>query len=74
MGVYPLDALRKVGRPGLQDEMPDVVDFMVNFAMTEDQLLSLMLEIDDSDQPAGEVASAWARKNGPLVQSWLPAM
>ncbi len=73
-GIYPLDGCRKVGRPGLREAMPDVVDFMANYALTEDQLLSLMLDIDDSDQPAGEVASAWARKNGPLVRSWLPAM
>ncbi|NBB79649.1 MAG: glycine/betaine ABC transporter [Verrucomicrobia bacterium] len=73
-GVYPLDGLRKVGRPGLRLEMPDVVDFMVNYSLTEDQLLSLMLDIDDSDDDPAAVASAWARKNQPLIESWLPAM
>jgi glycine betaine/proline transport system substrate-binding protein len=73
-GIYPLDGCRKVGRPGLREAMPDVVDFMANYALTEDQLLSLMLEIDDSDEDPAAVASAWARKNGPLVQSWLPVM
>ena len=73
-GVFPLDSCRKVGRPGLREDMPEVVDFMANFSLTEDQLLSLMLDIDDSDEDPAAVASAWARNNRPLVASWLPAM
>ncbi len=71
-GVYPIDGMRKVARPGFSNSMPEVSDFLVNFSMTEDQLLSLMLAIDDSDESALEVAYAWKRDNAPLVESWLP--
>jgi glycine betaine/proline transport system substrate-binding protein len=71
-GVYPIDGMRKVARPGFSKEVPDVAEFMKNFTMTEDQLLSLMLLIDDSDAPALDIASDWARENGPLVDSWIP--
>ncbi|MGZ0655610.1 glycine betaine ABC transporter substrate-binding protein [Coraliomargarita sp. W4R53] len=71
-GVYPIDGLRKVARPGFSQDLPDVAEFMKNFTMTEEQLLSLMLLIDDSDAPALDIASDWARDNRPLVDSWLP--
>ena len=73
-GVYPIDGIRKVGRPGLRLDMPGVADFLLNFSMTEDQLLSLLLEIDESDMDPGAVASSWVRNHRPLVNSWLPAM
>ncbi len=72
LGVYPIDGMRKVARPGFSEDMPEVKDFLVNFSMTEDQLLSLMLAIDESDDDALDVASDWMRDNGPLVDSWIP--
>ncbi len=71
-GVYPIDGIRKVARPGFTADMPEVADFLKNFSMTEEQLLSLMLAIDESDDDAYDVASDWARDNGPLVESWIP--
>lgn len=71
-GVFPIDGLRKVSRVGFSEDYPDVADFLKNFSLTEDQLLSLMLAIDESDDDALDVASDWARDNSPLVESWLP--
>jgi len=71
-GVYPIDGLRKVARPGFTEDMPEVANFMKNFSLTEDQLLSLMLAIDESDDDAYDVAADWVRDNGPLVDSWIP--
>ena len=71
-GVYPIDGMRKVARPGFTADMPEVADFLKNFSMTEEQLLSLMLAIDDSDGAAYDVAADWARDNAPLVASWIP--
>ncbi|MFP4351395.1 MAG: glycine betaine ABC transporter substrate-binding protein [Puniceicoccaceae bacterium] len=71
-GVYPIDGMRKVARPGFTSDMPEVADFLKNFSMTEDQLLSLMLAIDESDDDAYDVAADWVRENQPLVESWIP--
>lgn len=71
MGVYPIDGLRKVARDGFSEDMPDVANMLKNFSMTEDQLLSLMVAIDESDDDAIDVASDWARNNRPLVESWM---
>jgi len=71
-GVYPIDGMRKVARPGFAADMPEVADFLKNFSMTEAQLLSLMLAIDESDDDAYDVAADWVRDNSPLVDSWIP--
>jgi glycine betaine/proline transport system substrate-binding protein len=71
-GIYPIDGMRKIARPGFSADMPEVADFFKNFTLTEDQLLSLMLAIDESDDDAIDVASDWMRDNGPLVDSWIP--
>lgn len=71
-GIYPIDGIRKIARAGFSEDMPDVADFLKNFTLTEDQLLSLMLAIDASDDEIIDVASDWARDNAALVDSWLP--
>lgn len=71
-GVFPIDGIRKVARPGFSEALPEVRDLLVNFSMTEEQLLDLMIRIDDSDDEPIAVAADWARDNEPLIQSWLP--
>lgn len=73
-GIYPIDNLRKVARPGFSEDMPEVADFLKNFSLTQEQLLSLMLAIDESDADAYDVAADWARENATLVASWLPRL
>jgi glycine betaine/proline transport system substrate-binding protein len=72
LGVYPIDGCRKVARPGFQQDMPEVAELMLNFTMTEEQLLDLMIAIDDSDADPRDVASDWMRSNQPVVDSWIP--
>jgi len=72
LGVYPIDGCRKVARPGFQQDMPEVAELMLNFTMTEDQLLDLMIAIDDSNDDPRDVASDWMRRNQPAVDSWIP--
>ncbi len=71
-GVYPIDGMRKVARPGFAKDRPEVAQFILNFTLTEEQLLSLMLAIDDSDDDPLDVAYDWMRDHGPLVDSWIP--
>ena len=71
-GVYPIDGIRKIGRPGFRKDMPKVADFLENFTLTDKQLLSLMLAIDKSNDDPQDVASDWARNHAPLVDSWIP--
>jgi glycine betaine/proline transport system substrate-binding protein len=71
-GVYPIDACKTIVRKSFREDYPEVAQFLMNFTMPEPQLLDLMLTIDDSDDPAGEVARDWMYENMALVDSWLP--
>jgi glycine betaine/proline transport system substrate-binding protein len=72
-GIYPIDQLKKVARQGFAKDFPDVAQFVTNFNMTEDTLLSLMLAIDDAKgQSTAAVARDWMIRNEPLISSWMP--
>ncbi|AHF91318.1 glycine/betaine ABC transporter [Opitutaceae bacterium TAV5] len=69
-GVFPIDQIRKVARKGFTKDHPEAYQLLINFALTEDQLLSLMEAIEKSGN-APAAAEDWARANQPLVNSWL---
>lgn len=69
-GVYPVDQIRKVARKGFAKAHPEAAQLLLNFALTEAQLLALMQAVEKSDDPAA-AAEDWARENQPLVNSWL---
>ncbi len=73
-GVYPIDACKTVVRKGFPEEYPEVTQFLRNFTLPEPQLLDLMLAIDDSSEPAADVARDWMYDNMALVDSWIPRM
>ncbi|MDP0499680.1 MAG: glycine betaine ABC transporter substrate-binding protein [Verrucomicrobiota bacterium JB022] len=72
-GVYPIDGLKKLVRKDFREEYPEVTQFLVNFSLSEDTLLDLMLAIDDAgnDDPS-EVVRDWMLRHEPLIDSWMP--
>ncbi|MGI5892009.1 MAG: glycine betaine ABC transporter substrate-binding protein [Bacillota bacterium] len=62
-----------MSRIGLEDDMPEVVEFLKNFKMTDSELGDLMGAIDDSDKEPLETAREWMNANADLINSWLPA-
>ena len=73
-GVYPIDAVKTVAREGFKQDYPELTQLFINYSLTEDQLLELMLAIDEAEGSANpdDIARDWMAKNGPLVESWLP--
>lgn len=72
--VYPIDALKVVVTKGFEDEHPEVAQFFINYTLTEEQLLDLMLKIDDSNDDVADVARDWMYAHEALVNSWIPRM
>ena len=72
--VFPIDALKTIVRKGFPEKYPEVAQFFINFTLTEDQLLDLMLKIDDSNREAADVARDWMDDHEALVNSWIPRM
>ena len=68
-GVYPKDVCAIVSRRGFEEDQPEAAKFFKNFNLTEDQLYSLMANIDTNGEDVG--AKAWYEKNKTLVDTWF---
>lgn len=72
-GVYgEAETIHKLGRKGLDDDAPEVGEFLTNFKMNSDQLGDLMGVVEDADDSL-EAARSWMNDNEDLVNGWLPA-
>lgn len=73
-GVYGAEEdIHKVVRKGLDEDMPEVFDFLINFQLEEQELGDLMGAIEDnSNEDPKEVARKWAKEHAELVKSWIP--
>lgn len=73
-GIYgAVENIHTYARKDLEEDMPEVAEFLTNFKMNDQQLGSLMGDIADSDKDPFEVAKEWMNANEDLVNSWLPA-
>jgi len=66
-----VENVHTVARKGLEDDMPEVAQFLKNFKLNDQQLGSLMGIIADSDGDAIDAARDWMKENGDLVKSWI---
>lgn len=72
-GIYgETENLHTIARTGLEEDMPEVAEFLKNFKMSEDELGDLMGAIADSDEDPLETAKTWMEENEELVNSWIP--
>lgn len=72
-GIYgDSESIHKLGRIGLDEDAPEVAEFLTNFKMDSAQLGDLMGKVEDADDPL-EAARSWMNDNEDLVNSWLPA-
>ena len=62
-----------VSRKGLSKDMPEVVDFLKNFKMSEQELGDLMGAIEDKGGEPLDVAREWAKEHQDLIKGWIPA-
>lgn len=73
-GVYgAAENIHIVTRKDLSKDMPEVVDFLKNFKLSEKQLGDLMGAIEDKGGEPLDVARAWAKEHPDLIKSWVPA-
>jgi len=61
-----------MGRKNLEEDKPELAQFLKNMFFTNTQLADLMLKVNQSDEDVSEVARQWMNDNPALVQSWLP--
>ncbi len=63
-----------MGRKNLEQDKPELAQFLKNMFFTDAQLGDLMVKVNDSDQDIETVAREWMMANEELINSWIPEM
>ncbi len=70
--IWPIDNIYIMGRPGVADDLPEVVEFFDNVLWTNDTIGSLMVHINESNLDTLEAAREWKDENRDIWEGWLP--
>jgi glycine betaine/proline transport system substrate-binding protein len=61
-----------IGRSDLATDKPELYQFLSNMYLEDAELSSLMLAVEESDEPVEEVAREWMRENPEVWEDWIP--
>lgn len=61
-----------MGRLNLEEEKPELAQFLRNMFFDEEQLADLMVAVEESDRDVAEVTRSWMNENEELINSWIP--
>lgn len=70
--VWDQDDVYIMGRPGVEEDLPEVVEFFGNAMWTNETIGPLMVHIADSDLNTLEAAREWKNENRQVWSDWLP--
>jgi glycine betaine/proline transport system substrate-binding protein len=70
--VWKSGNIEIIGRADLAQDKPELEQFLRNMYLTDEELSSLMLAIEESDEPVGEVAREWMREHPDAWEDWIP--
>lgn len=72
--IWDKDNVYILGRPGVDEDLPEVVEFFDNAMFTNATIGPLMVAIADSDLDTLEAARAWKDANEDVWADWIPSM
>lgn len=64
--------IHMMGRADLEEDKPELAQFLRNMFFTEEQLADIMLAVEESDRDVADVTRDWMYENEELVESWIP--
>jgi glycine betaine/proline transport system substrate-binding protein len=70
--IFPIDDIFIMGRPGVNEDFPEVVEFFDNVMWTNETIGPLMVHIADSEMDTLEAAREWKNENRDIWEGWLP--
>ena len=70
--VWSLDDIKVMGRPGVEEDLPEVVELFSNVMWTNETIGPLMVHIGDSNLDTLEAAREWKNENRDIWEGWLP--
>ncbi len=71
-GVFgEAENIHKYSRQGLEEDMPEVAEFLKNFKLTEAELGDLMGAIEEGDGEPVDAAREWMKNHEALIDGWI---
>ncbi len=70
--IFDLDDIFIMGRPGVAEDLPEVVAFFQNVYWVNETIGPLMVAIGDSNLSTLEAARQWKNENEDIWRGWLP--
>lgn len=70
--IFPIDDIFIMGRPGIEEDMPEVCEFFDNVFWTNETIGPLMVYITDSNLDTLEAAREWKNENPDIWSAWVP--
>lgn len=61
-----------IGRISLEEEKPELTQFLKNMYFEDAELADLMLKIEESDEDVETAARKWMNNNEDVVADWIP--
>lgn len=61
-----------MGKKNIEQDKPELAQFLKNMNFTDAQLADLMLKVKESDKDVEAVAKQWMKDHMDLVNSWIP--
>ena len=70
--VWKPENIHILGRLGLDEDKPELANFLRAFHLTTDELGDLMVKVEDAGGDAETVARQWMLDHPGVIQRWLP--
>jgi glycine betaine/proline transport system substrate-binding protein len=61
-----------IGRADLEEDKPELAQFLKNMYLTDAELSDLMVKVNDSDEDVSAVAKKWMQENEDVISDWIP--
>ena len=71
--VWSVDDIYVIGKPGVSDELPEVVELFENAMWTNATIGPLMVHIAESNLDTLEAAREWKDENPQVWEDWVPS-
>lgn len=62
-----------MGRKNIEEDKPELAQFLRNMKLSDAELEDLMLQVRESDEDVEVVAREWMKNNPEVIESWIPA-
>lgn len=70
--VWSSGNIHIMGRKNIEQDKPELAQFLKNMYFTDSQLADLMLKVEESDKDVSVIARQWMKNNPDVIESWIP--